>query len=143
MKLLALLSFVLFFSCATHKNQSKVDTKNMRISVEIIVNKMPTTDSGSNNYAIVTLDNGGDSLVTNWRVSRFTLKDESNEILQKQALEDLSMEFKGKGKTQMKYNVRNLPSSIPSTVIIDVTLEAENGGQFETTTEPISPMIVQ
>lgn len=143
MKLLSVLSLFILFSCATQKSQSKVDTKNMTVSVEVIVNNMPTTDSNSKNYAIITLETGGDTLSDNWRVSTFILKDENDNILQEQSNEDLSMEFKGKGKSQMKYNVRNLPSSIPSTVIIEVTMEAKEGGEFKTTSDEIQPMIVE
>jgi hypothetical protein len=143
MKIITLLSLLLLFSCGTKKNQSNQDIKTMTASVEIIVNKMPTTDTGSKNYAIVTLDNGGDTLSADWRVSQFVLLNDKKEVLQSLSMEQLSMDLTGKGKTQMKYNVRNLLSSIPSSVIVELTMDSADGAKFETTTDPIQPTVVQ
>ncbi len=143
MKIVSLFSLLVLFSCGTKKNQSNPDIKTMTASVEIIVNNMPTTDGSSKNYAIVTLDNGGNPLSTDWSVSQFVMKNVEDEVIQSLSSEQLSMDLSGKGKTQMKYNVRNLESSIPSSVIIEITLKSAEGAKFETTTDPIKPTVVQ
>lgn len=141
MKLISILSLFILFSCATHKNQSKTDIQNMTVAVEIIVNNMPSTDDSSQNYAILTLNSEGDTLKEAWSVFEFTLKDENGVVLQEQS--EIPAEFKGKGKTQAKYNVRNLPATIPSIVIVDVIMETEGGSRFSTTTDPIHLTIVE
>ncbi len=143
MKILLVLSLLVLFSCGTKKNQSNPDIKTMTASVEIIINNMPTTDGSSKNYAIVTLDNGGNPLSADWSVSQFVMMNAEDEVIQRLSKEQLSIDLSGKGKTQMKYNVRNLASSIPSSVTIKITMASADGAKFETTTDLIKPTIVQ
>ena len=143
MKTLSILSFLILLSCATKKNQSNPNMEKLSADVEVIVNNMPTTDSGSKNYAIITFAAGGDTLINDWKLNEFVLKNENNEIIQRKLSKELNSNFSGKGKTQMKINVRDLPKSIPSTIIVSFTLISDEKSEFYMESDPIQPMIVE
>lgn len=142
MRLIYILSAFFLFSCATSK-QSNPNMKKWSVDVEVIVNNMPTTDVGSKNYAIVTFDAGGDTLQENWKLTEFILKDQHKEVIQKITDQELNDEFSGKGTTQRKINVRNLPHSIQGSVIVSVLLVSDKKSEFYHETDPIQPMIVE
>jgi hypothetical protein len=125
------------------KSEPNPNIEKLSADVEIIVNKMPTTDSGSKNYAIVTFDAGGDTLLDNWKLTEFILKDENKNVLQELPEKELNTSYEGKGRVQMKVNVRNLPSSIPQTVIARVTFKSDGNTEFTFESNPMNPMVVQ
>lgn len=133
---------MILFSCATSK-QTNPNMKKWKVDIEVIVNNMPTTDVGSKNYAIVTFDAGGDTLRENWKLTEFVLKDENKEVIQKISNNDLNDEFSGKGATQRKINVRDLPHSFQGKVIVSVLFVSDEKNEFYHETDPIQPMIVE
>ncbi|MGM0479132.1 MAG: hypothetical protein ACQERC_07890 [Bacteroidota bacterium] len=143
MKYIYLLLGLTLLACATGKNKQNTAMQNLTVNVDIIKNQMPTTDGSNNNYAIVKLHAGGDTLQDDWSLAEFTLMDEDEAILHQidgQKIEDSDVHASALGKN---INVRNLPGDIPSTVLVRVDFVSTSGDEFSYKTDPIRPKVVQ
>ena len=144
MKVLTLISFsILLFGCGIGKGTTNPNMNKLSVDIEVIVNNMPTTDSGSKNYAIITFEAGGDTLIENWKLADFKLMDQDKSELFFAEKEEIKDEFGGKGRIQRKINVRNLPKNLPNTVIAAVTFISEGNNEFYYESDLLTPMIVE
>ncbi len=137
-----LLVFVLF-SCATGKDKKTTTMQNLTVEVDIVKNQMPTTDGKSNNYAIVKLHAGGDTLQENWSLSQFTLMNENKDVLHQINGQNIDSSNSHKSALGMNINVRDLPADIPATVLVRVIFLSDSKNEFSFETDPIQPMVVQ
>ncbi len=143
MKYTYLLLIFVLFACATGKNKKTTTMQNLTVEVDIIKNQMPTTDGKSNNYAIVKLHAGGDTLQENWSLSEFTLMDENKAVLHQINGDNIDTSNSHKSDLGMNVNVRDLPADIPTTVLVRVDFVSDSKDELSFETDPIQPMVVQ
>lgn len=126
---LVALMLTLLFSCSNSKEKFNEElSEKMKLDVNYINNKMPTTDNSSGKYISFMVLSNNEPFEENWKTVSLTATSGDIEV---KILKFDKNEFESKGEKVYKNNARMGLSELGTVISITVILQSESGNRIK------------
>lgn len=135
------LLFACIFSCSNSKEKYNLElSKEMRLEVDYINNKMPSIDKGATKYISFMVFPKNDTFSENWKTVSLTVTSGDVELTTQEFDKN---GFEGQGSKVYRNNARTGLSALGSTIAVTIILTSESGERVKLNKSGVQEQVVE